>query len=347
VSVFLLLSLALGIAQLESILRVTREPVRYQLKFVLIGLGALAGYQIYQDSQFLLLPAWRADFVSVGGLATLISVGLVAFGLGRTRLQAVALRVHVSPQMLYGSLTFVVVGLYLLAVGLIGQMIRLSGQVFSVGLSTLLVFVAAIGLVVGLSSRTARAELKKFISHHFYRSNYDYRAKWREVTEAFRICSSVDSILDQLLDLLSRTFGAGRISIWLRYEADGRFHQVRSANTEPAPPPLDCSHPVVARLQASDQPVNVEQPRRGDAEERTLDGFLEATQAVLCIPIRCDGELASFVALSRELHGDRYAADDCDLLRAISHHVGVLFSHARLAEERRGAAELEALHRFS
>src|SRR6185436_12537839 len=51
--VFLLLSLAIGLAQLEQILRALRDPARYQLKFVLIGLGALAGFEIYQASQLL------------------------------------------------------------------------------------------------------------------------------------------------------------------------------------------------------------------------------------------------------------------------------------------------------
>jgi signal transduction histidine kinase len=57
--------------------------------------------------------------------------------------------------------------------------------------------------------------------------------------------------------------------------------------------------------------------------------------------------LIAFVALSRALHEERYGTDDGDLLRAIAYHVGMLLSHARLAEERRSAAELEALHRFS
>ncbi|NOS82073.1 MAG: hypothetical protein HOP32_10885, partial [Nitrospira sp.] len=42
-----------------------------------------------------------------------------------------------------------------------------------------------------------------------------------------------------------------------------------------------------------------------------------------------------------------YGTDDCDLLRGISHHVGALLSHARLAEDRQASAQLEALHRFS
>ena len=67
----------------------------------------------------------------------------------------------------------------------------------------------------------------------------------------------------------------------------------------------------------------------------------------LCFPIRAQGQLVAFVALGRQLHGEAYGTDDCDLLKGISHHVGVLLSHARLAEERQASAELEALHRFS
>lgn len=344
--VFVVLSLALGIAQLESILRSTREPLRYQLKFVLIGLGAIAGYQLYQGSQLLLFPVWRDDYVLAGAVASLISVGLVAFGLARTRLQQVTTQVTVSPQMLYGSVTVLAVGLYLLTVGLIAQIIRMAGWSASVGLSTLLVFVAVIGLVVVASSRTARGELRRFVSRHFYRSKYDYRSKWLEVTDAFGDCGSVDSTLDRLIDLLGRTFGAGRISVWLRFEADGRFHQVRSANIEPAPAPLAEDHPVARKLKDREEPVTLEEMDPGSEGRSAFLDFLEATRAALVAPIRSDGELVGFVALSRELHG-RYGTDDGDLLRAITHHLGVLLGHARLAEERRAAAELEALHRLS
>jgi putative PEP-CTERM system histidine kinase len=336
---FILVALVVGLAQIEQILRVTRDPVRRQLKFVLIGLSGLAGCEIYQASQLLLVPVWRVEHAVVGGLATLISVGLIGYGVGRRRLLDIKTKVYISPQFMYGSLTFIAVGLYLVAVGLIAEIFHLTGWAAAVGLSSLVAFVAAVGLVVVLSTRQARAELRRYIARNFYRSKYDYRAKWLEVTEVFRAAESVETILDRLIELLSRTFGAARITLWMRCEADGRFHQVRSANTGPAPQPLTASHPVIARLLHTDAPVEV--------ESAPPDPFLVATHAVLCVPIRCGDELIAFVTLSRELHGERYGTDDGDLLRAIVYHVGMLLSHARLAEERRTGAELEALHRLS
>jgi putative PEP-CTERM system histidine kinase len=74
---------------------------------------------------------------------------------------------------------------------------------------------------------------------------------------------------------------------------------------------------------------------------------LATLRVVLCFPIREHGQLKAFMALGHPLHSDDYGADDCDLLQGISHYVGALLSHARLAEDRQASAELEALHRFS
>ena len=146
--VLLLLALVAGVAQLESALRALQEPERYRLKFVLVGVGALAGYRIYEMSRLLLLPVWQRDFVLVGSVVSIASALLVAEGLRRIGSSDGAVRLMVSPQVLYGSMTFLVIGLYLLGVGLVGQMIRISGWPFGVVVSILLGFAAAVALVL-------------------------------------------------------------------------------------------------------------------------------------------------------------------------------------------------------
>ncbi|MGE5124807.1 MAG: ATP-binding protein, partial [Betaproteobacteria bacterium] len=230
--------------------------------------------------------------------------------------------------------------------GLVGEMLRLSGRSISLGAAELAVFLLAVALVVGLSSRALRARFRVFVSRHFLRSRYDYRTKWLEVTDTFRAAESADEILDRLIDLLARTFGAGRLSIWMRYEADERFHQVRTMNLEAPHPPLAADHPVVAALVKADEPAVLDGPALKGAET-----FVEVSRAALAVPLRGAGELLGFVALSAgptagESAGG-YDADDLDLLRAIAHHAGVLLAHARMAEDRQSAAELDALNRFT
>ena len=346
---FILVSLVLALTQLEQILRAARDPLRFRLKFVLIGLGALGGYSVYQASHLLLSPVWQSEYVLVGSLALLMCVGLMAYGLGRGRLGELKAQIYVSPQVVYRSITFLSVGLYLLAVGVVAETLRYTGKPLTVGLSLALVFAAVVVLVVVLLARQARAELRRFIARHFYRPKYDHRAKWIEVTEAFLKARSVEAILDQLLLVLSQTFGAERISIWMHCDADGRFHQVRSVNTNPIPPPLDISHPVVSRLVGSDEPLELSEagPKIASSDSMGSSGFIEATRAVLCMPIRSESKFLAFITLSRKLQGKSYGTDDLALLWAISRHVAVLLSHALLAEERRAGLQLEALHRFS
>jgi putative PEP-CTERM system histidine kinase len=346
--VFIVIGMALGLAQLELVLRASREPIRHKLKFVVIGLGGLAGYQIYQASQMLLFPVWQAEHVLVGSVATAMALCLTAYGLGRTRLREVLVNTYVSQQALFGSVTFIIIGLYLLVVGAVGEWLRRTNQPLGVGLSVVVVFGALVGLAVVAFSKTVRADVRRFLNRNFYRSKYDYRAHWLQVTEAFEQAASKEAIMDRLLDLLIKTFPTPAISIWSFREADRRFCQICSMTTEKESVPLELSHPVIAQLLKKDEPVFVEDNWSGKTAN---SGFgedpLTAAGAVLCFPIRAQGQLTAFMALGQQLRGEAYGMDDCDLLRGISHHVGALLSHSKLAEERQASAELEALHRFS
>jgi hypothetical protein len=126
--VFVVIGMALGLAQLELVLRASREPVRHKLKFVVIGLGGLAGFQIYQASQMLLFPVWQAGHVLVSSVVTTLALCLTAYGLGRTKLREVFVNTYVSQQALFGSVTFIIVGLYLLVVGAVGEWLRRTDQ---------------------------------------------------------------------------------------------------------------------------------------------------------------------------------------------------------------------------
>lgn len=346
--VFVVIAMALGLAQLELVLRASREPVRHRLKFIVIGLGGLAGYQIYQASQILLFPIWQAEHVLVSSVVIAMALSLIIYGLGRSRLREVLVHTYVSQQALFGTVTFIVIGLYLLTVGVVGEWIRQTNQPLGVGLSVLVVFGSLVGLVVAVFSKTVRAKIRRLLTRNFYRSKYDYRATWLQVTEAFQEAANKEAILDRLLDLLITTFATSTISIWTFREADRRFCQTRSVTAEKEPYPIDLSHPVIMKLREHDAPVWLEGGMVGrNAGADTTGDPLVALGAALCFPIRAQGQLTAFVALGKQLHGEAYGTDDCDLLHGIAHHVGTLLSHADLAEERQAAAELEALHRFS
>ena len=346
--VFIVIAMALGLAQLEVVLRASHEPFRHKLKFIAIGLGGLAGYQIYQASQLLLVPVWQAEHMMVSSVVTLMALGLIAYGLGRSRLREVVVHAYVSPQALVGSATFIIIGVYLLAVGAAGVWLRETNQPLGVGLSVVVVFGALVVLVIAIFSKTVRAEFRRFITRNFYRSKYDYREQWLGVTEAFQQAADNHSIMDRLMDVLIKTFPTTHVSIWVFREADRRFCRVRSMTGEAEPEPIEQSHPMITALGKDDDAVLV-----NTVATEAPDGQLSITDpirssgAALCFPIRAHGQVIAFIALGAPLHGEPYGTDDEDLLRGIAHHVGMLLSHASLVEERRASVELDALHRFS
>jgi putative PEP-CTERM system histidine kinase len=340
--VAMLLGLVLALAQLESVLRASRDPFRFRVKYVILGLCALAGFEVYVASQTLLLGAERIHHTLLKGIVTIFSVGLVALGLGRMRLARTLERVSVSSEALRGSFTLLGVGIYLLGVGLLGEALRLSGRTLNVGATELAVFIVTVALVASIWSRAARARFRDVVSRHLLRSRYDYRTKWLEVTDAFRGAGSSEQVLDRLLDILGRTFSAPRLAIFVRYEADDRFHQVRSLNIEAPPDPIAPDHFVAVALADIDEPVELAAPEAGEGL-----AFLKTTGAVLFVPLRGAGQLVGFITLGPGHGGEGYDVDDRDLLRAIAHHAGLLLAHAKMADDRQASAELDALNRFA
>lgn len=334
-----LIAMAVGLAQVEMIMRGTQDPVRFQIKYPLIGLGCIAAFQIYFASQILLLPVWESDLFLVGGVMHGLAIGLVVLGIVRGGSLDAAARIYISPRALIGSVTFIAIGLYLLAIGTLAEWFHRTGREIGPTTSLLTVLIGLIVLVLLASSRATRVAVRDTVTRHFYHSKYDYRLKWLEVTEAFEWANSVDAILDRVRDWLAHTFSTGKISIWLRVEADGRFHQVRSVNTEAPPAPLRADSLLLSLLGASPDPVTLEKP---------LHEGPDGGEQYLYVPVQ-QGErgLIAFFAMGRGLTGEEYGLDDRDLLRAVAAHVSLLLTRAQMAEEQASAAELHAFNRFA
>lgn len=344
-SLFILVALVVALAQLEQVLRASRDPLRYQIKFVIIGLGSLTGFAILQSSQLNIFLQGNTGYVFGEGMIILLSIALMGHGLGRWHFHDLSRTVYISPQVLYTSFTLLIVGGYFIFVGGLRELIRQTDWALGESIGILVIFVASIARIVILSSRQVKTELRLLLSRHFLKSKYDYRLKWIEVTDAFRTCDSVDRILDNCLELMIRTFGAEHVTTWLLYEADGRFHQVRSANIEAPPQPLPIQHPLHDLIQSGEDIFELSRVKGTNSPG--WKPFLQTTQAQLCIPLRTTDAFHGFITLSRQFGHQHYRQDDFDLITSITHYVSVQLTQAKLSEERTTTAKWEAVSRFS
>lgn len=142
-----------------------------------------------------------------------------------------------------------------------------------------------------------------------------------------------------------RTFGAEHVTIWLHYDADGRFHQVRSANIEASPPPLDIDHPLHSQLAKSSGLIDFSHSEvQGTHPWKT---FFASTHAILCAGLQTPDSIHGFITLSREFGNRPYSQDDRDLLTSIAHYVAIQLTQAKLNEERTATEKWEAVSRFA
>ncbi|HSF09441.1 MAG TPA: ATP-binding protein [Nitrospirales bacterium] len=354
---FIVLASCVAIFQLERILQSFPDPLRYRLKYVLIGLGGLACISIAQAFHLVVVSVWRPEDVWAGGLASFSSLVIMALGLRRWRGLQVIQKIQISHQALYASLVVVCVSGYFVLVAMVTVVVQQTDWEVKESLGIVLMFLAVMGLVVAMLSRRVRAEFLQVVSRHFFKAKYDYREKWLEVTETFSACQDVSELLNRYLEWLSGTFGTSRVTIWKFFDVDGRYHQIRKERrrrkltendrspnvSEPIPIPEN--HPLIHRLKGQQEPLLVQGGQRAAEEWRE---FLDVTHAHVCVPlVTVQGRLLGFCTLSQESVHDVYDQDDLDLLRAIAHHVTMLLIQFELVEERSSSAKWEAVHRFS
>jgi putative PEP-CTERM system histidine kinase len=354
---FIVTAMFLVLFRLEQIFRSCRDPLRYRLKYVLIGLGGLACISIAQAIHMMVVSVVSQDVVWAGGMAVLSSLLLLGFGIGRWQEEPSHRKFQISHHARFTSLTVVCVAGYLVLVGFVVAVIQKTDWEVKESLGALLVFLAVLGLVVVMLSRHARAEFRKYVLRHFFSTKYDYREKWLEVTETFTACKNNQQVWNRYLEWLGCTFGASRVTIWKYFDVDGRYHQIRKERRQrlwseveqssaiPDPLPIPETHPLILQMKRQQESVVI-QAGQGAMEDWGV--FLHVTQAHVCVPLLTgEGGLLGFCTLSKPLAGKGYDQEDLDLLRAIAHHVTMLLLQFKLLEERSSAAKWEAVHRFS
>jgi len=206
---------------LERTVRSSRGRMRWQIKFMALGVGGLFALRIFLISQTLLYNRIDAGLGPVYAVALLAANLMFAASLARGR--SLNVDVYLSTATIHNSLTIVLSGVYLLVVGLLAFLARHTGFSSSLPVDAFVVFLSLTGLAVLLLSDRIRRKLRLFVSTHFNRPLYDYRNVWMELTQrttslldARELSNAVSRMVSESLDVLS-------VSVWLVDESQRRL----------------------------------------------------------------------------------------------------------------------------
>lgn len=165
-----------GLVLLEQIYRNSGVPRHRAIQYLALGLGAVFTYDLFLYSQAELLRGIDPEAWGARGIVNALAVPLLVMAARHD--PEWPNDIFVSRHVVFYSSTLLVVGCCLLLIALGGYYVRLMGGSWG-GIAQIIFLTTAIALLACLLlSSSLRHRLVVFISKHFYRSKYDYRAEW-------------------------------------------------------------------------------------------------------------------------------------------------------------------------
>src|SRR5690606_32552015 len=171
-----------GLVCLEQVYRNTGAEHRWSLKFLAIALAALFSFDLLLYSDAMLFSQVNPSWWVARGFANALLVPLIAIAAARN--PQWKLDIAVSRSVVFHSAALFGAGAYLLVFAGVGYYVRFFGGEWGEIAQTLVLFGAAIGLLIVLMSGTLRARLRVFLSKHFFSYRFDYREQWLRLTRA-------------------------------------------------------------------------------------------------------------------------------------------------------------------
>jgi putative PEP-CTERM system histidine kinase len=337
---------------LEETLRSAAGQMRWQIKFVVLGFGGIFAFRLYSGSQILLFSSISSS-LETANIGTLL-VACLFMAIAFTRLPALKIEVYFSRSFLYGSLTILVAGLYLIVVGLVAKIAGYLHLHEFVYVEAFWVFLAFLGLGVLLLSERAQRSLRQFVNLHFKRPHYDYRKEWMDFTHATTSITEMKLLSSAIAKKVSRTFDAPAASIWLLDETGEDLELAGStALTDEQGRNLVGSwrgwKDLSAQMREQHLPVDFSRTKERwvvDFAERNTDSLGRA-QIRFCVPLSAGGDLLGILTMGDRVARDPYSPEDIDLLRTISDQTAGMLLNLKLFERLRKVKETEAIQTMS
>jgi putative PEP-CTERM system histidine kinase len=338
-----LVGLVLVLANLERTLRSSTGSMRWFIKYMVLGVGALMAARIYTSSQALLFRSMDTSLQLFESFALLTASLLIAVSLIRVRLRDAD--VYVSQNVLYNSATVVVVGAYLLVVGVLARVVQYLGGPSALPAATLVAFLALLGLAVLALSDRLRERVQQFVNRNFRRPQYDYRREWAAFTMATSTLVDRKALCAAVAARVSETLRVPSVTVWIYDEAGTRLALGGStiySDSEAGSWLATHGHALIEVMaKAGAGPVDLDTLPEGGSR------LGPSATVRYAVPLSAGGEPVGIMAVGARGDGGALNAEDLDLLKTLADQAAGNILGLRLSEGRLKAKEMEAFQNLS
>lgn len=339
----ILVYLVVALINLEVTLANASLGSRWKIKFEILGAGSLLTFLIIYYSQGLLYRSINMNLVPVRSFALILAVAMMAYS---RFFRGNGVKVSISQQVAYKSVVLLVVGLYLVGLGLMGEGMKHFGDSFQRSIIIAFALLVGIGLLILLLSETVKRKIRVYLHKNFYQNKYDYRTQWLQFTDRLSSSKSGDELLQSILSGYADTFGMGCGSLFLYNNEVGAFHAVTTLGMESVTAEFKRTDALISFMASKEWVVNL---REGisELEVQQLELFTR-NDVVFVIPLFFSDVLDGFIMLGRPINRDEvYNYEDHDLMKTLARQASSAILNLRLSEQLLQSREMEALGKIS
>jgi putative PEP-CTERM system histidine kinase len=341
-NIVLLIYSVLALINFEATLRSSSGFDRWRIKYALFGAGGILAINIFHYSHALLYRSIDMNMLPVRSGIVLISALFIGYSILKNK--NIDVEIAVSRKVLYKSVSVLVIGVYLLGLGLLGEGMRYLGPQVGKNITIFLGFVGAIAIAAVIFSEQLRRKVVVIINKNFYSQKYDYRDEWLKFTQRISLKHSDKDLLTSVAQGFIDAIGSKGAAVWLKESGNGDYKctiAIESAMNDSQP-----DKELISYLENKKWVLNVNDPECNDVVAASKE-FLSLNRAFLIVPLLNINKLIGFIILIKGLVDKEYNYEDYDLLKTLASQAAAAILNARLSEELIEAKELEAMGRLS
>lgn len=350
--VVLLITAVAVLTNIEGTFRSAVGTMRWRIKFPVVGLAVIFGARIYTQSQMLLFSAHGLSLAVVDAGALIIGCALILAGYLRSGVPDID--VYPSHAVLRTSLTVLLAGGYLFLIGIAAQGIALFGGFEGFQNKALLVLVGVVVFAMLLLSDRLRQGMQRFVSRHLKRPEHDFRKVWSLFTQRMSQAVNQPALCTAAAKLLSETFNALSVTIWLVDEPKDRLISGASTlllerDVSLIEKELEMSGGILAGLRKTGGPFDLETIKDdwGNALREASRVQFRAGGHRIGVPFLSGERCFGFAILADRVNGLPYSIEEMDLLKCIADQIAASLTNLKLTEDLMVGREMEAFQTMS
>lgn len=240
-----------------------------------------------------------------------------------------------SRSLVYGVLSALLVGLFLLVVTGLSHIIQALGGESE---DSLVLFISA--MLVAILANPVRARIQRLIDRTFFRESYNYSLVLQDFTHSLTIMTDLPTLLTLIVQKVAETMGIDRVALILRDPQTGDF-RIWEGLGLPTDVQRTLRFPqdgVVAQRMAGQHRANLVNrigmvPEADRAVSPVEHEGLAALAASVFTPFVIRGVVIGWLSLGTKRSGALYSSKDLDLLTNLANQAAIGIENAKLYQE--------------